>query len=83
MLFRDPLVRRIVDEYTTAPHLQLSGWQVCKLFQVDEETCRAALTRLETAGALSVNADGTYVIAPALRRLVQADAASGGWCERA
>lgn len=56
----DGLIARIKAEYREMPGLSLTYVQAQRLWQLDEGTCRAVLTRLVSAGFLQLTAKGHY-----------------------
>jgi hypothetical protein len=57
----EALLRRIRGEYDEMPGLSLTPAQAERLWQLDRETCRAALNRLVQRRVLSLTARGRYV----------------------
>jgi DNA-binding IclR family transcriptional regulator len=57
----DPaLLRRIRSEFLEMPGLRLTLWQASRLWGVDADTCRRAVTRLTAEGFLRRTPEGTY-----------------------
>jgi hypothetical protein len=57
----ESLLARIRGEYDEMPGLSLTPAQAERLWQLDRETCRAALNRLVQRNVLSLTARGRYV----------------------
>jgi hypothetical protein len=57
----EALLSRIRGEYDEMPGLSLTPAQAERLWQLDRETCRAALNRLVQRRVLSLTARGRYV----------------------
>ena len=57
----ESLLARIRGEYDEMPGLSLTPAQAERLWQLDRETCRAALNRLVQRRVLSLTARGRYV----------------------
>ena len=57
----EALLARIRGEYDEMPGLSLTPAQAERLWQLDRETCRAALNRLVQRRVLSLTARGRYV----------------------
>jgi hypothetical protein len=57
----EALLSRIRGEYEEMPGLSLTPAQAERLWQLDRETCRAALNRLVQRRVLSLTARGRYV----------------------
>jgi hypothetical protein len=57
----ESLLARIRREYDEMPGLSLTPAQAERLWQLDRETCRAALNRLVQRRVLSLTARGRYV----------------------
>jgi hypothetical protein len=72
----DLLVARIRGEYREMPGLRLTFAQACRLWQVEQATCRAVLDRLLHERFLLKTPDGSYVamppVTPAMRRMAPA-----------
>ena len=58
------LIDRIRAEFTDLPGLKLTSAQACRLWQVDERECRAALATLIMEGFLSQTPSGVFVALP-------------------
>jgi hypothetical protein len=56
----DALVARVKAEYREMPGLSLTNSQAQRLWQLDEATCRAILTRLVASGFLLITPKGHY-----------------------
>jgi len=52
---------RIEMEYREMPDLKLTYWQARRLWNLDDDVCEAALTKLVAAKFLSRASDGRYV----------------------
>jgi hypothetical protein len=59
------LLNRMRAEYAATPGLKLTVEQACRLWPVDEESCRAALGALVAEGVLHETATGAYASLPA------------------
>jgi hypothetical protein len=57
----ESLLSRIRGEYDEMPGLSLTPAQAERLWQLDRETCRAALNRLVQRRVLQLTARGRYV----------------------
>jgi hypothetical protein len=57
----EALLSRIRGEYDEMPGLSLTPAQAERLWQLDRETCRAALNRLVQRRVLSLTVRGRYV----------------------
>lgn len=57
----EALLKRIRGEYDEMPGLSLTPAQAERLWQLDRETCRAALNRLVQRRVLSLTVRGRYV----------------------
>jgi hypothetical protein len=57
----ESLLARIRGEYDEMPGLSLTPAQAERLWQLDRETCRAALNRLVQRRVLALTARGRYV----------------------
>ena len=57
----EALLARIRGEYDEMPGLSLTPAQAERLWQLDRETCRAALNRLVQRHVLSLTVRGRYV----------------------
>jgi hypothetical protein len=57
----EALLSRIRGEYDEMPGLSLTPAQAERLWQLDRETCRAALNRLVQRRVLSLTIRGRYV----------------------
>jgi hypothetical protein len=57
----EALLARIRGEYDEMPGLSLTPAQAERLWQLDRETCRAALNRLVQRRVLSLTARGRYI----------------------
>ena len=57
----EALLARIRGEYDERPGLSLTPAQAERLWQLDRETCRAALNRLVQRHVLSLTVRGRYV----------------------
>jgi hypothetical protein len=57
----EALLARIRGEYDEMPGLSLTPAQAERLWQLDRETCRAALNRLVQQRVLSLTVRGRYV----------------------
>lgn len=57
----EALLARIRGEYDEMPGLSLTPAQAERLWQLDRETCRAALNRLVQRRVLSLTVRGRYV----------------------
>jgi hypothetical protein len=64
----DTLIARVRGEFRDMPGLRLTFAQACRLWQLDEPTCRAVLDRLVTEQVLHRTEDGAYVAWPVFRR---------------
>ena len=58
------LIDRIRDEYCELPGLNLTMWQLLRLFGADEESLRGALDALVAEGFLKRTPSRTFVVAP-------------------
>ncbi|MBM3778984.1 MAG: hypothetical protein FJW23_12265 [Acidimicrobiia bacterium] len=58
------LLRRIRSEYDEMPGLSVTLQQACRLWQIDEPTCRAALDTLVAEHFLRQRRDGAYTALP-------------------
>jgi len=57
----ETLASRIRGEYLEMPGLSLTCAQACRLWQLDDATCRAVLRQLVTEGFLARTASGAFV----------------------
>lgn len=57
----ESLLERIRGEYDEMPGLSLTPAQAERLWQLDHDTCRAALTRLVQRRVLTLTPRGRYV----------------------
>jgi hypothetical protein len=57
----ESLLSRIRGEYAEMPGLSLTTAQAERLWQLDQDTCRAALNRLVQRGVLTLTSRGQYV----------------------
>ena len=57
----EALLERIRGEYDEMPGLSLTPAQAARLWQLDHETCRTALTRLVQRRVLTLTPRGRYV----------------------
>lgn len=60
----DRLIGRVRSEYHEMPGLQLTVAQACRLWQIDEGTCRTVLAALERERFLYQTASGAYAASP-------------------
>jgi hypothetical protein len=60
-MVEESLLERIQGEYDEMPGLSLTPAQAERLWQLDGETCRAALNRLVQRRVLSLTPRGRYV----------------------
>ena len=60
----DPLIGRVRSEYHEMPGLQLTVAQACRLWQIDEGTCRAVLAALQRERFLYHTASSAYAASP-------------------
>jgi hypothetical protein len=58
------LLNRIRAEYREMPGLQLTVAQACRLWQLDQPTCAAALAQLMREAFLRQTSNGGYVALP-------------------
>ncbi len=58
------LVVRIRTAYAEMPDLTVTFSEACRMWEVDEMSCAAALDILLAQGFLIRNSDGTFVAAP-------------------
>jgi hypothetical protein len=58
------LADRIRAEYHSAPTLKLTAAQACRLWSMNEDTCRAALDTLVAEGVLWLAPSGRYIALP-------------------
>ncbi len=56
----DRLLARIRAEYDEIPGLRLTFSQACRLWQLDDASCRAVLAQLVVEGFLYRTPDGAY-----------------------
>jgi hypothetical protein len=61
------LIDRIRREFTDLPGLKLTPAQACRLWHVNEDTCRAAMTSLIAEGFLRQTASGAFISLPSPR----------------
>lgn len=61
------LIDRIRREFTDLPGLKLTPEQACRLWHVDEEMCRAAMTTLIAEGFLRLTPSGAFIALPSPR----------------
>jgi hypothetical protein len=67
------LLNRIRGEYREMPGLQLTLAQACRLWQIDQPTCRAALEQLIDEAFLRRSSDGGYIALPERAKPLRAD----------
>lgn len=73
------LIDRIRREFTDLPGLKLTPAQACRLWHVDEEVCRTAMTSLITEGVLRQTPSGAFIALPSPRgRTAKAPLAESG-----
>ena len=60
----DRLIGRVRSEYHEMPGLQLTVAQACRLWQIDEGTCRAVLAALQRERFLYQTASSAYAASP-------------------
>ena len=60
----DRLIGRVRSEYHEMPGLQLTVAQACRLWQIDEGTCRTVLAALQRERFLYQTASGAYATSP-------------------
>ena len=72
------LADRIRDEYLLLPGLNLTFWQLQRLFTADEASCRAALEALLADGFLQRTPTRTFVLSWRVQRRSQASHAVAG-----
>ena len=70
----DELVSRFRGEYLESPGLYITALQACRLWRLDEQTCRRVLRRLVGAGFLLETIDGRFRRLPDGDRLVEVHA---------
>lgn len=58
------LIDRIRREFTELPGLKLTPAQCCRLWHVDEQACRLAMTSLITEGFLRETPSGAFIALP-------------------
>lgn len=63
----DRLLAHIRSEYDEMPGLRLTIPQACRLWQLDDTTCRAVLERLVVERFLYRTRDGAYGVFPRAR----------------
>lgn len=63
----DQLLARVREEYREMPGLQLTVAQACRLWQLDDATCRMLLERLVIEHYLRRRSDGAYAMMPSIR----------------
>ena len=61
------LIDRIRLEYHEMPGMRLTFAQACRLWQLDERSCREALLALEREQFLRRMRDGSYIALPRVR----------------
>jgi hypothetical protein len=64
----DRLIVRVRSEYHEMPGLQLTIAQACRLWQIDEGTCRRVLAALQQERFLHQTASGAYAASPLSHR---------------
>jgi len=68
----ESLIDRIGGEYREMPGLQLTIAQACRLWQIDQPTCKTVLEQLIHEDFLRQIPNGTYIALPVTRRPIKA-----------
>src|SRR5690349_14155160 len=66
------LVDRIRGEFLEMPGLKLTVGQACRLWNLNEELCRAALAALTKEGFLRETPSGAFISLPSAARMAKA-----------